>query len=123
MKKIYNYNKGVNKKTKFLGVTLEELLFLLVGLVLLILFISILSTFGIDHWSMYFIAIAIATGGLFLLKYTNKQDHPTFIFSYLGFKFFQPERIHFMTPASYTKQMDATRKELAELRKNFKTEN
>lgn len=116
MSSYYEYNKFTNKKVKLLGVDLQELLFLMVGVIALAIVLALLSSFGFRHWSLYVLVIVIVGLSVYLLRKANKQNHPSFLFSLISFRFMQPKKIRSISPRNYYEQLERNKEILSGLK-------
>lgn len=116
MSSYYQYNKFTNKKVKLLGVDLQELLFLMVGVIAMAIVLALLSSFGFRHWTLYVLVILIVGVSIYLLRKANKQNHPSFLFSLIAFRFLQPKKIKSLSPRNYSEQLERNREILSELK-------
>lgn len=90
----YEYNKLVNRPVKVGGVPMKELFFVVVGFAGLILLAAIVKTlFDWSHWSYYLVCIVLLIVSVIILKKANKHDHPSFLLSFISYRFIQPKKI------------------------------
>lgn len=97
--------KTMEKKAQLLGLPMQDLFALLFGLSLAMVF-GIVVNFFVPVTKYYFLAVLIAVIiAYLLLKRINRHRHPSFLFSYLSYHFFQPRRLEvWQYPAGSNKQ-------------------
>ena len=98
--------KTIERKAQLLGLPMQDLFALLFGLSLLMV-LGIIINFFIPVTKYYFVAVLISVAGAFvLLKRINRHRHPSFLFSYLSYRFRQPRRLELWeTPSVRSRQI------------------
>ncbi|MDF9799101.1 Flp pilus assembly protein TadB [Catalinimonas alkaloidigena] len=83
--------KSIERKAQLLGLPMQDLFALLFGLALAMV-LGIVINFFLPVSKYYFFAVLAATViAFFLLKRVNLRRHPSFLFSLLSYRFFQPK--------------------------------
>ncbi|WPP51839.1 hypothetical protein [Catalinimonas niigatensis] len=85
--------KSIERKAQLLGLPMQDLFALLFGLALAMV-LGIVINFFMPVSKYYFFAVLVGTiAAFFLLKRINLRQHPSFLFSLLSYRFFQPKRL------------------------------
>ncbi len=81
--------KAIEKKAQLLGLPMQDMFALLFGLSLAMV-LGIVLNFFVPVTKYYFMLVLLSTvGAFFSLKRINKSKHPSFLFSYLSYRFWQ----------------------------------
>ncbi|MEK6482441.1 hypothetical protein WJR50_33205 [Catalinimonas sp. 4WD22] len=85
--------KSIEKKAQILGLPMQDLFALLFGLSIAMV-LGIMINFFLPVSKYYFFAVlAVTIVTFFLLKPINLRNHPSFLFSLLSYRFFQPKQL------------------------------
>ncbi|MDF9796269.1 uncharacterized protein YacL [Catalinimonas alkaloidigena] len=85
--------KSIEKKAQILGLPMQDLFTLLFGLSIAMV-LGIVINFFLPVSKYYFFAVLIATfGAFFLLKRINLRKHPSFLFSLISYRLWQPKHL------------------------------
>ena len=85
--------RSIEKQAQLLGLPMTDL-FALLFVMSLAIVIGIVLNFMIPMSKYYFWSvILLAVAAYFLLKRLNRQKHPSRMFSYLSYRYWQPRRV------------------------------
>jgi hypothetical protein len=85
--------KSMERKAQLLGLPMQDLFALLFGLSVAMV-VGIVINFFLPVSKYYFFAVLFSTLlGFVVLKRINRYRHPSFLFSLLSYRFWQPKRL------------------------------
>lgn len=97
-----HYNK-INEPIKvslvFFEINFLELAMVTLSLLIIMLLCGFINVY-INLFGIYFFLSVLSAYVplVFLLSFSNKQDHPQFLVSWIAYRVFQPKRITFFNP-------------------------
>ena len=85
--------KSIERRSTILGMPVTDLMLLLVALVGLVMLGSVISIFTPVSKYYYLCALGAVLGGYLVLRYANRNRHPSYLQAVLSFHFKQPKKI------------------------------
>jgi uncharacterized membrane protein YjjP (DUF1212 family) len=89
----FNYNEHINKKVKLLGVDLQEFLFVVVLFAVMLVVGGFINSMVGGHWLLTLLTFATPVVAMRGLRWANRKGHPSFLFSFMSYRLFQPKKI------------------------------
>ena len=86
-------NKYLERKTRLIGLPVDDLMTLLMGGLALLVLGGILGSFAPMPKAYYGLVFLLLIAGYFLLRRMNAKPHPTYLFSMLCFRLLHPRKI------------------------------
>jgi hypothetical protein len=89
--------RSINRQVRLLGLPLQDM-FLLLFVMSLSIVLGIVLNFFVAMSKYYFWSVLLSSGLVYvLLRRLNYYQHPSLVFSYLSWRFWQPRRLELKT--------------------------
>lgn len=89
--------RSINRQVRLLGLPLQDM-FLLLFVMSLAIVLGIVLNFFLAMSKYYFWSVLLSSGLVYLLlRRLNRYQHPSLVFSYLSWRFWQPRKLEVTT--------------------------